>query len=67
MPIKPKPFTLVCEDCNWKKTIAPRSDALRPSEWFMVCPRCGSTDLKMRAAGGLEAAVAEFLVRRGAS
>ncbi|MNO77331.1 hypothetical protein D3C76_684370 [compost metagenome] len=21
MPIKPKPFTLVCEDCNWKKTI----------------------------------------------
>ncbi len=64
MPITPKPFTLVCEDCNWKKTIAPRSDALRPGEWFVVCPRCGSTALRVRAAGWLEAAAADFLVRR---
>lgn len=65
MPIKPKSFTLVCEDCNWKKTIAPRSDALRPGEWFVVCPRCGSTDLKMREAGWLEAVVAEAMARWG--
>lgn len=65
MPIKPKPFTLVCEDCNWKKTIAPRGDALRPEDLFVVCPRCGSTDLKMRQAGCLMAAVAEILARRG--
>jgi len=31
MPIKPRPFTFVCEDCKWKKTIAPRSDALMPA------------------------------------
>lgn len=64
MPIKPKPFTLVCEDCKWKKTIVPRSDALRPGEWLIVCPRCGGTALKMRAAGWFEAAAAE-LARRG--
>ena len=28
MPIKPRLFTVVCEDCHWKKTVAPRSDAL---------------------------------------
>ncbi len=32
MPIKPRPFTVVCEDCHWKKTVAPRSDALMPGE-----------------------------------
>lgn len=36
MPIKSKPFTLVCEDCKWKKTIPPRSDALRPGECAVV-------------------------------
>lgn len=60
MPIKPRPFTFVCEDCNWKKTIAPRSDALMPGDWFATCPRCGSTALKMRAAGWFEAAAAQF-------
>lgn len=65
MPIKPKPFMLVCEDCNWKKAIAPRSDALRPGECFFVCPWCGGTDLKMREAGWLEAIVVEVMARRG--
>lgn len=65
MPIKPRPFTFVCEDCNWKKTIAPRSDALMPGDWFVTCPKCGSTALKMRAAGWLEAAIAELMARRG--
>ena len=60
MPIKPRPFTFVCEDCKWKKTIAPRSDALMPGDWFASCPKCGSTALKMRAAGWLEAALAEL-------
>ena len=41
MPIKPRPFTFVCEDCKWKKTIAPRSDALMPGDWFATCPKCG--------------------------
>jgi Zn finger protein HypA/HybF involved in hydrogenase expression len=64
MPIKPRPFTFVCEDCNWKKTVAPRSDALAAGEWFSACPKCGGTALKMRAAGLLEAAAAELMARQ---
>lgn len=41
MPIKPGPFTFVCEDCHWKKTVAPRSDALLPGDGFATCPKCG--------------------------
>ncbi len=64
MPMKPRPFTYVCEECKWTKTVAPRSDALRPGEWFDQCPNCGSKALKMRAAGWFESAIAEFLARR---
>ena len=28
MPIRPQPFTFVCQACHWKKTIAPLSDVL---------------------------------------
>jgi Zn finger protein HypA/HybF involved in hydrogenase expression len=65
MPVKPRPFTYECEACGWRKTVAPRSDALRPGEWFDACPKCGAEALKMRAAGWFEGALAEFLARRG--
>jgi Zn finger protein HypA/HybF involved in hydrogenase expression len=65
MPVKPKPFTCECEACGWRKTVAPRSDALRPGEWFDACPKCGGKALEMRAAGWFEGALAEFLARRG--
>lgn len=64
MPIKSKPFVLQCKDCSSKTTIALRSDALRPGEWFVLCPRCGSTELKLRAAGGLKFAAARLMARR---
>ena len=51
MPIKSKPFELQCKDCSRKTIIALRSDALRSGEWFVVCPRCGSTELKLRVGG----------------
>jgi primosomal protein N' len=38
---------------------------LMPGDWFATCPKCGSTTLKMRAAGWLEAAAAELMARRG--
>ena len=64
MPIKPRPFTFVCGECGWKKTVAPRSDVLGPGEWFMQCPKCGSEALKMRAVGWVERTLAELLLRR---
>ncbi|MDN5392561.1 MAG: hypothetical protein L0G00_06250 [Pseudomonas sp.] len=61
MPIKPRPLTFVCSECGWKKTVAPRSDALGPGEWFKQCLKCGSESLKVRGAGWLERMLAELL------
>ena len=63
MPIRPRPFTFVCGECGWKKTVAPRSDALGPGEWFKQCPKCGSEALKRRAAGWVERTLAELFLR----
>lgn len=63
MPIKPRPFTFVCCECGWKKTVAPLSDALGPGERFKQCPKCGSEPLKIRAAGWVERTLAQLLVR----
>lgn len=65
MPVRPRPFTYECEGCGWTKTVAPRSDALVPGEWFEVCPQCGGRELKVRAAGWFERVVALVLGRRG--
>ncbi|MGJ7515468.1 hypothetical protein ACSFE6_14205 [Pseudomonas baetica] len=64
MPIKPHPFNVVCEACGWKKTLAPRSDALGPGEWFSHCPKCGSQVLKIQSAGWIERKLAELFSRR---
>lgn len=63
MPMKPRPFTLVCDDCGWKKTVAPRSDALGAGEWFAHCPKCGSEALSHQRAGIIDRTLAEWLAR----
>lgn len=64
MPMKPRPFTFVCGECGWKKSVVPQSDALGPGEWFKLCPKCGSEALKMRVAGWVERRLAELILRR---
>lgn len=64
MPMNPRPLTYKCAACGWAKTVAPGSDSLKPGEWFDRCPRCGSKELGMRAAGWLKGAFAELLARR---
>lgn len=54
MPIKLKPLTFICGGCDWKKTVAPKSDALKPGDRFSHCPKCGSGDLSIRRATGWE-------------
>jgi Zn finger protein HypA/HybF involved in hydrogenase expression len=63
MPIKPRPFTFVCGECGWKKTVAPRSDALGAGECFKQCPKCGNEMFEIRAAGWVERTLAQLLVR----
>ena len=53
MPIRPQPFTFVCQACHWKKTVAPLSDALGPLDWCERCERCGSDVLTVRWRNGL--------------
>lgn len=54
MPIRPQPSTWFCKRCNWKKTVAPGSDALGPGDYFTACPACASSDLGMRRPTALE-------------
>ena len=46
MPIRPQPMRVRCPHCHWHTIVAPRSDAIRPSEWVTQCPRCGHDDLE---------------------
>ncbi|QBZ84176.1 hypothetical protein GHNINEIG_02251 [Hydrogenovibrio crunogenus] len=46
MPVKPKPFKLMCEDCGWAQVYAPRSDAICAP--LNECPKCGSKKINMK-------------------
>ncbi|WP_295399530.1 hypothetical protein [uncultured Thiocystis sp.] len=50
MPILPAPITVGCPACGWSKTVAPRSDALMPGEYFDACPACGHAPLTRRSS-----------------
>ena len=50
MPIRPHPVTYACPACHWSKTVAPRSDALMPGEFFSACPRCRHAPLDRKTA-----------------
>lgn len=66
MPLPPKPWTYVCPNCGWKRTVVPPSDALMGGTFVACCPRCGNHQLEQRAAGSLEVLSATLLqsVRR---
>ena len=60
MPIRPSPSTYTCPSCHWSKTVAPRSDALMPGEFFSACPKCGRSPLQHRPAGAVEGALGQL-------
>jgi hypothetical protein len=41
-------------DCGWKKTVAPKSDALMPGEYFIRCPVCESEAIRQQPASYFE-------------
>ena len=61
MPIRPPPRLFRCPACGWSKTVAPRSDALTPADYFSSCPACGHAALDAKAAGALQGEVAQVL------
>lgn len=38
--IQQKPFKFVCQKCGYLKIVAPKSDALSPTDFFDICPKC---------------------------
>lgn len=49
MPIRPAPFVLVCNQCHWSKTFAPRSDCLiKGLDYVEQCPVCGCRELNRK-------------------
>ncbi|RWU24024.1 hypothetical protein DM813_09415 [Pseudomonas alkylphenolica] len=61
MPIRPRPFRLECEACGWRKTIAPRSDALMPGEWYERCPKCNGVVTFKALEGPVQQFIAKWL------
>lgn len=57
MPFPPPPTTYSCPKCGWKKTVAPKSDALLPGDFYNACPSCGNTDLECKMASGIRASL----------
>ena len=48
MPTRPPPCKYQCPSCHWKKTVAPRSDAvILGYDCFDKCPQCGHAPLAM--------------------
>jgi len=52
--IKPQPKTYQCPSCNWQKTVAPKSDALSPLDYFEECPKCGNNNLETLSASSID-------------
>ena len=49
MAIRPPPRHYSCPACGWSKTVAPRSDALGPWDFYKICPKCSHHPVDSRA------------------
>lgn len=59
--IKPQPFELICKQCGWSKTFAPRSDAfIEGHDYVSNCPKCGNSEMEHKAAGPVKGLLAEL-------
>lgn len=46
MPFPPKPYKLICSECQWSSVKAPKSDVLLPNDLPKECPECGYEELQ---------------------
>lgn len=54
MPVRPRPFTQMCTECNWAQTFVPASDALVVGRDIAAqCPKCQSGQLRCAAPSTL--------------
>lgn len=50
MPIRPQPYTLLCNKCGWQQSFWPKSDCIPERLMPEACPRCKNKPLLQRAA-----------------
>ena len=60
MPIPQSPVIYSCPACHWSKTVAPRSDALMPGDFFNTCPACCHAPLATKKANAAQAALGDL-------
>lgn len=54
MPIRPKPFKVICQQCQWSRVLQPLSDAVTPNERVERCPVCGSKKINFKKPNWFE-------------
>lgn len=59
--IQPNPFKLKCTKCNYSIIVHPKSDALNPSNYAKLCPKCQSV-MKIEALDKKDKMV-DFILR----
>lgn len=42
MLVSPKPFKFVCPNCDYSKTLKPKSDVLNSLDFLLTCLKCNS-------------------------
>lgn len=63
MPVKPHPFILHCEKCDWRKVVRPQSDVVTECDLPDACPKCGRKDIK-EVPEGVSESVFEMILGR---
>ena len=58
MAVKPQPWVYECDDCGWRKVMAPKSDCIMESP-IKSCPRCNSSYISR-----IEVSIAELMVEK---
>jgi Zn finger protein HypA/HybF involved in hydrogenase expression len=57
--IQPKPYKLKCPNCNYSKTVCPKSDVLNPMDMLSVCPKC-KVQIKREELSGISKLFADI-------
>ncbi len=60
MPVRPKPMSYKCPNCNWQITTHPNSDALAPGDYYDECPHCQCKELEVAQASWMEVIRKQF-------